>query len=74
MALKIRRKEGLFFLVEKDEEIPVTRDVFFMAVRDKIKMVNETGDHRNFPYSEILSVLEYLLLDENLQFKNQKAR
>ena len=72
--LLLRRKNGLYFLIDQGEEIPLTPEAYFMAVRDKISMVKVSGEQRNFPYSEMLSVLEDLLSDEDLQFQIQNER
>ena len=66
MTLKLRRREGLFFIVDKSEEIPVTQDVYDLAVRDKIRLVKETGNHRNFTYSEIMEVLEGIMINDRV--------
>ena len=72
MSLKLQRKGKLFYLRDKGEEIPVTQDVYFMAVRDKIRMVKESGNHRHFNYSELIEVLEGIL--ENDRILQRKCR
>jgi hypothetical protein len=41
--VRLRRKNGLYFLIDQGEEIPITREAFIQAVKDNIKVIDEPG-------------------------------
>ena len=66
MNVKLQRRGNLFYMVEKNEEIPITRDVYFQAVTEKIKMFKDTGKQRYLTYYELLEVLEGILGNDRI--------
>jgi len=64
MKVDLRRKDELFYLVDGDQDIPLTRDAYYMAIQDNIKAVEISGEHRLLPYEELLEILKGICSDE----------
>ena len=44
--LLLRRKNGLYFLIDQEKEIPITRDAFAEAEKDHIRVLKEPGGNQ----------------------------
>ena len=64
MVVKLQRKGKLFFLKDRGRTVPISKEAYLTGILDNIKAVEISGDHRLFPYEEVLDILKGICSDE----------